>query len=337
MPVNLDALLRYHTINHCLQQLGKRWTWEELANACADYADEVAYRDSRSIPSKRTIQNDIKVMRSADLGYNAPIKSVGGKYFYEDSTYSIKNITLNHADFETISLAAKVLGQYKGFDFFNEFSSIFQKFESRLQLRFNTQIQQNIAFEELPIAKGTAYLKPLLDSINQQQVQLITYHKFHTEEAKQYIVHPYLLKEYNNRWYVLGYSERHGSIATFALDRIESTVPQANKTFLENQSFDAKSYFSDTIGVTYSGQKPEQVIIRVENEFTPYLLTKPLHHSQQLIEKGTEFCTFSYQLVVNQELENLLMSHANHIVVIEPKHLKEHLKEKLQKAIQYFH
>lgn len=89
MPVNLDALLRYHTINNCLQRRCKKWTWEELANACAQYADEVAYRDSRNIPSKRTIQNDIKTMRYGALGYYAPLlkPKPDGKYFRSQRSY----------------------------------------------------------------------------------------------------------------------------------------------------------------------------------------------------------------------------------------------------------
>lgn len=336
MPVNLDALLRYHTINYCLQQRGKKWTWEELANACANYADEVAHRDGRNIPSKRTIQNDIKVMRSNDLGYNAPIKNENGYYYYSENNYSIKNITLNHADFEHISLAAKVLGQYKGFDFFNDLNGIFEKFESRLQLRFNKQVHQHIAFEEMPTAKGTTYLKPLLENINQKQVIEISYQKFNVDKTNNYIIHPYLLKEYDNRWYVLGYSEQRQAIATFALDRIEEIEVLADKLFVENQSFNAKSYFSDTIGVTYSGQEPEKIVIKVETEFAPYLMTKPLHHSQKVLEKDTRFYTFVYLLVVNQELENILMSLANHLIVVEPKQLKHSLKEKIQKALKNF-
>lgn len=336
MPVNLDALLRYHTINHCLQQRGKKWTWEELANECADYADEVAHRDTRNIPSKRTIQNDIKVMRSGDLGYFAPIKSEGDKYFYEESNYSIKNATLNNNDLQAIGTAAKILGQYKGFDFFNDLNNIFERFESRLQLRFNEQIQQHIAFEEMPIAKGTAYLKPLLENINRKQVIEISYQKFNVDKVNNYIIHPYLLKEYDNRWYVLGYNEHRQAMATFALDRIEEIAILADKPFVENQSFNAKFYFSDTIGVTYSGQQPQKIVIKVETEFAPYLITKPLHHSQKVLETDPQFYTFEYLLVVNQELENILMSHVNHLKVVEPKQLKDSLKEKLQKALNNF-
>lgn len=159
MPVNLDALLRYHTIDLCLQNRFKKWTWEDLANACAAYALEVAPRTSRSTPSKRTIQNDIKLMRSADLGYFAPIKNVGGNYFYEGDNYSIKNVTLNRHDVEQISLAAKVLGQYKGFNFFNDLNEIYEKFESRLQVKLSDDLQKYIQFESAQELKGATISK----------------------------------------------------------------------------------------------------------------------------------------------------------------------------------
>jgi len=162
MPVNLDALLRYHTINNCLQRRGKKWTWEELADACAEYADEVAYRDTRNIPSKRTIQNDIKVMRSGDLGYFAPIKTENGKYFYEDPDYSIRNATLNKNDFRAIGTAAKVLGQYRGFDFFNDLNPIYRKFESKLYIKLQEENQQATSFEKDEEARGIHYRQSLL-------------------------------------------------------------------------------------------------------------------------------------------------------------------------------
>ena len=334
MPVNLDALLRYHTINHCLQQSGKKWTWEQLANACADYADEVAYRDTRSIPSKRTIQNDIKIMRSGDLGYFAPIKNEGGCYHYEDPSYSIKNATLNNTDLQSIALACKVLGQYKGFDFFTDLNQIFEKFESHIQVKLKQNIQQYIDFEKDEQAVGAYYLKPVLDAIGSQQTLCIHYQKFHDSETKAHILHPYLLKEYAGRWYVLGWHQQRESIVTLALDRVKN-IAASNQNYYQKE-FDAESYFAHTIGITFMGGKVEEIVLEVEQEFVPYLLTKPLHATQQIVNQERKSTTFSYQLVVNQELENILMSHINHIKVLLPQSLKQSLLVKIKKSLQNF-
>lgn len=336
MPANLDALLRYHTIDFCLQNKFKKWTWEALANACADYADETAPRDSRSIPSKRTIQNDIKIMRSADLGYFAPIKNLAGNYFYTGENYSIKNVTLSKLDVENISLASKILGQYKGFDFFKDLNGIFEKFESRLQIRIADKVQANIAFEKTQHLKGQDFLKPLLTSINDKTVIEIAYRKFGDDESKTHSLHPYLLKEYQGFWYVLGWHPASNSIKTFAVDRIENVEFKTEIDFIENLTFNNDTYFKDTIGVTFKGNGAEQVMIQVDNIFAPYLKVKPLHHSQTILEVKPDHTVFEYLVVINQELENILMSHANHISIIKPTTLKASLKEKLTKALINF-
>lgn len=336
MPANLDALLRYHTIDLCLQSRFKKWTCEDLANACADYADEVAPRDSRSIPSKRTIQQDIKVMRSADLGYFAPIKNENGCYFYEDEKYSIKNVTLSKLDVENISLASKILGQYKGFDFFKDLHGIFEKFESRLQIQIADKLQSNIAFENSKHIKGERFLKPLLSAINENVVVEVAYQKFGDKGSKTHELHPYLLKEYQDFWYVLGWHPASNAIKTFAVDRIENIEIKTDEDFVENLHFNNDTYFKDTIGVTFTGENPEKIILQVDNIFAPYIFAKPLHQSQQLVEKNESFTIFEYLIVVNQELENILMSHANHISILTPISLRESLKQKLVKALNNF-
>lgn len=115
MPTNLDALLRYHTIDRCLQNRFRKWTWEALAEKCTEALEEASTRpNGKATISKRTIQGDISVMRSSKLGYNAPIVSEGGCYFYSDKDFSIRNVSLRKKDIVTISAALAKLKVYKG-------------------------------------------------------------------------------------------------------------------------------------------------------------------------------------------------------------------------------
>lgn len=335
MPVNLDALLRYHTINNCLQRSGEKWTWEELANKCAEYADEVAYRKSRNIPSKRTIQNDIKVMRSGDLGYYAPIKTENGNYYYDDPHYSIKNATLNKADFTAIITAAKILGQYKGFDFFNDLNNIYRKFESKLYLKLQEDHHQAISFEKDEEAQGIQFLQPLLQCIESKTVVNICYKKFTDDTPNHHLIHPYLLKEFDGRWYLLGWQEQSQFIITLALDRMKG-ISEADDYTYQEKNFNAEEYFANTLGIMFTGQPAQFITIEVEADYAPYLLTKPLHKSQRLLRSNDHAYVFNYQLVINQELENWLLEHCNHLKVLEPHVLKQSLLEKIKKALDNF-
>ena len=94
MPANRNALIRYKTIDNCLRNKYRRWTLEDLIDACSDALYE--YEGITKGISRRTIQMDIQMMRSEKLGYNAPIVVYDNKYYrYEDVEYSITNTPIS--------------------------------------------------------------------------------------------------------------------------------------------------------------------------------------------------------------------------------------------------
>ncbi len=92
MPANLNALIRYRTIDSCLSNPYRKWTIGDLRDACASALKE--HRGIYSEISERSIREDIRVMRSDILGFNAPIVQSDGNYYYEDRDYSIFNVTI---------------------------------------------------------------------------------------------------------------------------------------------------------------------------------------------------------------------------------------------------
>lgn len=99
MPANLNALIRYKTINSCLYGGRRKWTIDELIDACS-----AALADTRGryeAVSERTVRDDIRVMRSDILGFNAPIEQEKGLYFYSDPDYSIMSISITDSGLAT--------------------------------------------------------------------------------------------------------------------------------------------------------------------------------------------------------------------------------------------
>ena len=104
MPVNKNALIRYKTIDNCLRNPYRRWTVEDLVDACSDALYD--FEGIRRGVSLRTVQGDLQIMRSDKLGYNAPIEVYDHKYYrYSDRNYSIMNLPLSHNDIETMTEA----------------------------------------------------------------------------------------------------------------------------------------------------------------------------------------------------------------------------------------
>lgn len=336
MPLNFDSLIRYHTIDKCLQNNLRKWSVKDLGKACFEALDEVRFRSEKHTVSARTIENDIRIMRSHLLGYNAPIVRKKGLYSYSDNTYSIKNATLSQKDIENINLAAKVLGQYRGFSFIDNLSGILEKLETRIKLNQTNELQHIVQFEHIPESKGTEYIKPIISAISNKTVIELGYKRFDSPETKIHIIHPYLLKEFRNRWYVIGLNEKHQKITTYALDRIVSVALRQETEYDLTSSFNVDTYFKHTIGISYSGQEPIDVVIEVAQDFVPYLLTQPLHESQLLIEEKANYSVFNLHLVINNELETLLAGFSDFITVRSPSQLKEMLIRKLQIASQSY-
>lgn len=112
MPVNKNALLRYKTIDRCLRNKYRRWTLDDLVEACSEALYEME-GITRGV-SVRTVQGDIQIMRSDKLGYNAPIEVYENKYYrYEDPDYSITKTQLTDETYELVNKAVRMI-QHKG-------------------------------------------------------------------------------------------------------------------------------------------------------------------------------------------------------------------------------
>jgi hypothetical protein len=103
MPANLNALIRYKTINSCLYGGKRRWSIDELRERCSEALAE--NRGKYTGVSERTTRDDLRIMRSDILGFNAPIKQEGGLYFYSDPGYSILSLRITDA-----GLAEQIFG-----------------------------------------------------------------------------------------------------------------------------------------------------------------------------------------------------------------------------------
>jgi len=202
MPVNRNALIRYRTIDKCLQNRRRKWTIENLMDACTNALYE--YEGIDKPISLRTIRLDLQAMRSDKLGYNAPIMVTDKKYYsYADADYSITNSPLTHQDLNILQEVSHLLKQFKGFSHFNEVTEMVNKLEDKI---YSEQYQQPsvIDFEKNDLLTGIEWLDILHKFIINQTTIQITYQSFKARQAAKIIFYPYLLKEYRNRWFILG-------------------------------------------------------------------------------------------------------------------------------------
>jgi predicted DNA-binding transcriptional regulator YafY len=332
MPINRNALIRYRTIDNCLQNRRRKWTLDDLIDACSDAIYE--YQGIMTGVSRRTVQADMEMMRSNKLGYEAPIIVADKKYYtYEDKNYSIANIPLNQQDMQVLGEVSDLLKQFKGFSHFTDLNEMVSKLEDKIYTQ-KTQSPPVIDFEKNDNLKGLEWLEGIRKAIVAKQTLCITYQSFKARTASTFCFSAYLLKEYRNRWFVLGVShQRNSTLLNLALDRIQ-TIETHMEDYRENTSIDLATYYSDVIGVTKSpGQRDNEVIFWIDNANAPYIITKPLHHTQKLLKEELDGKIFSIKVILNFELERELLGFGSKIRVLGPRHLVKQVKEQLKKTL----
>ncbi|MFY0672373.1 MAG: WYL domain-containing protein [Bacteroidia bacterium] len=334
MPVNRNALIRYKTIDKCLQNRYRKWTLDDLIEACGDALYE--YEGIDSGVSRRTVQGDIQMMRSDKLGYNAPIVVKEKKYYsYEDDDYSITNIPLTDQDLGHLSEAVEFMKQFQGFSHFKELDSMVQKLEDHIYSQ-KTNTQSVIDIEKNENLKGLEHLNTLYKAIINQQCINILYQSFKAREPKNYDFHPYLLKEYRNRWFLVGMVDKRSDILFLALDRIIS-ISKSERIFKENPEFDSETFFKNAIGVSVSpGLEPIEVKLWISQLHAPYVLTKPFHHSQRLEERTPYGTIISFKVLHNFELEKEILAFADGVKVISPPSLKRRIVQRLKNSVDIY-
>ena len=331
MSTNKHALIRYRVIDKCLRQTDRSWNWKTLSEACAQEIQKVTGKATTL--SERTIKGDLQSMRHDQaLGYFAPIEYDRGEksYYYSNRQYSITEAPLNRSDSEELRNAIGLLRQFTGFQHLEGIDNIIQKLE--LMAYESTSTADSIVHLAQPSAiPGQNWLDQLYDAIKDKHALTMTYKPF-DREAYSTVISPYLLKEYDNRWYLYAHNHDKAVLRTYGLERIQALKP----TLQEHhpvEDFDPDSYFRDIIGVTLEpGKKPEHISIEVYGNTRNYIQTKPLHRTQKLVEKGEESSLFELKLIPNYELESLLLSFGENLKVLKPGTLKSSMEKRIKKA-----
>lgn len=331
MATNKHALIRYKLLDKCFSNKWKKYFIADLIAYCN--SELSAYVGSETKVSRRQLLDDITFMRS-EAGYQAPIVSMKeGKrvyYRYGSVDFSILKQPLNPAEQEQIQQTLETLGRIKGMPQLEWLNTVQAKLSSGLKL--DQQKRSVISFEDNEFLKGLEYLEPLYQNIIHSQVLSINYQGFKQAEPMDYIIHPYFLKQYNNRWFLFGLNEETGQIQNLALDRIRDVQPLETITY-RNSEIDFDDYFYDIVGVTnLVDQLTEEVVLKFKPNRLPYVLSKPIHGSQRF-KDGLIYL----DLKINKELESCILSFGNDVEVLEPVSFRKNIKDVIDEMQLYYY
>jgi predicted DNA-binding transcriptional regulator YafY len=333
MPVGKHPFMRYKIINACLTNPKKRYpTLDEIIAAMAAHDIPVYVR---------SVERDLEAMRNDKrLGYHAPIafcrKNMG--YYYTDPDYTIDKLPLTTEEIEAFELIIQSFQSFRGAQIFNNVAGIFDKLD-KVVMHQTKSIKKKALhpiadFEKVPYVKGIEHFDKLYRAGINQQVLQITYHKF-GQPATEHVFHPYLLKEYNFRWYVLGYSERSKNKIILALDRIEKIVNK-KAAFKPYTGMDVQQYFDHTIGVTINAGGVKEVQLWCSVSQAHYFKTQPLHATQKIISDDASGLVLSLQLMINYELLQTVLRFGAEVKVLKPANLQQQVKDMIMKSMKLY-
>lgn len=338
MPANKYALLRYRIIDRCLTNKGKPFpSREDLREACAD----ALYGSGADQISLSTIDKDIWAMKNeSELGYYAPIEyhRTHKGYFYSEEGYSINELNLVNEDVEAIRFAAAILNQFRHVPLLSQYESAVDKIIQRVNLNSSIEEEKHkslIQFETSTVSQGNEFLGPLLDAAKSKTACTLFYQSFKENEVKQYTIHPLLLKEYLNRWYLVAFVPERDKTLTFGLERMISIEPTRTK-FAIPKGFSPENFFKYSMGISESTGKPEKIELQFSAVAAKLIETQPLHASQQKTKELKDGAIFQFELHPCQELYNFILSYGNEVEVLKPTSLRKEIGKRLALALKYY-
>lgn len=318
MSTNKNALIRYKILDECFSNPYKKFFIEDLIETCMNKLSE--YLGMESSVSRRQILEDIKFMKSF-AGYDAPIEtyreSRRGYYRYSDLDFSILKKPLTKYEKDELKNSFLILGRMKNLQDYEWVESV----QKKLELTIDDSLVTNniIDFEENIYLKGLHFFGQLYDSITKKHLLSVEYEPFYPNIKAKYIISPYFLKQYNNRWFLLGWNHADSYLQNLALDRIISVEYSVSEPYKEC-AINFKEYFEDIIGVTnFIDQEVQKIEIQLTEDIVPYIKTKPIHESQRITKENI----LIINVKLNYELEATILSYGEKMKVISPTILQD--------------
>ncbi|MBK6479610.1 MAG: WYL domain-containing protein [Saprospiraceae bacterium] len=336
MATNKNALIRYKVLDNCFRNPGRRYFIDDLIAECESVLLEID-PESNGI-SRRQLFEDIAFMESKE-GWGIELDKLrDGKkvyYRYTDMSFSINNMPLNEVEINQLKAAVDILSQFKGMPQFEWVNELVPKLQQGIAT--DEASATIMEFDSNQYLKGIEHLGPLHNAIFYKKVLTISYQPFENDAPFDVVIHPYFLKQYNNRWFLFGYNpEKEKYDWNLAIDRIIS-IREKKGNYHKNTMLDWNEYFEDIIGVT----KPvdavlENVVLHFIGKTGKYMENKPLHGSQKSKWLDDVTLEVNLKLIINYELERLILSYANSVSVIHPLSLANDIQNRLEEALKQY-
>lgn len=337
-------MTRYALIDSMLANRHKAVSIQDITDFVNEHLPEFGIDEG---VSKRCIEKDIEYLEwsspfSVELErYSIDATTVNDRVYkkrclrYADPTFSIFKKKLTQDEKAVLESALTTLGSFDGLD----------NFEWLAELRKQLKVEERKPIISLSknLVENSTLIASLFSAISNEQVVELTYRKFLDSTERKVIISPYLLKEYNRRWYIVGGAYDTNRVLNFALDRLVEIEFKTGYTFKPCET-DLEERFEEIIGVTFNEEAPlTQILFWVSDAIKGYIHTKPIHGSQIHIKgdradklhilypqlQSGDFLTIECR--ENFELIRELTAWGDDLIVLTPVSLRDRIVDRINR------
>jgi len=329
MPLNKNAYIRYRMIDSLLRIHPFVKT--------STIIEKLYDRHDLSV-SERTINKDVTDMCTelhAPIEYNHSEKAY---YYPQNVTEIFPSLDLHQDEITALTFYAKTLQQYKDFGIFEDFTNAIDKVTDAVRIK-STQstVRQKMIIhpENFPKFHGSDLIPEIISGFDTKKKFEFDYLKHTSDTPKRHLVTPLLLKEYDHLWYLIGQIEGKEFVTIFALDRI-SNFQLSNIDCEIVSSFDPDHYFNHAFGIAVPEGEVEDVVLEFDAWRGRYLISAPIHKSQELVQETEDKITLRIKVIPFHELHAKILGYGNTVRVVSPESLKLKIKQLLQDSLNKY-
>ncbi|MFD2936163.1 helix-turn-helix transcriptional regulator [Spirosoma flavum] len=319
-------LKRIFEIHKVLRKTHRGWSAEELCELCREVDPSL-----NPEVDKRTTMNDLKFLREV---LQAPLPERANKHhgYYYSEPYSILE-GLDDSYLGGLNEALALLRQLSKSKEFIGLEDLLLRLEQRITL---TSADQNVVieFDEAELI-GREHLIGLYQATQKRSFLRITYKTFQGEEPMSRHILPLLLKQYNNRWVLIGWENGRPTPQNLPLDRIKRFYETAEE-FVYPKTFKSRTYFQYLLGTTKTDEEAVPVVLHFSPERSKYVETKMIHPTQETTRLPDGRLEVRLLVELNRELDARILEFGRDVTVIAPSLLRERIKESLIEALRQY-
>lgn len=332
MATDVNQRKRHRILDTLFRDENKSgYSVEELRAILSDYGIE---------KTSRTIKADIRKFKEeyhAHFDKNLPKDGRGIRYRYSDPDFSVFENVLAEEDKRIL---AKLLGKVREYGINPNYALFLSLLEHVITGQSASDIElDTVQFSNNAFLKGIdEWFSLLLDAITHKKAVAISY-KPYGKDVLEYIISPYMLRQFNDRWFLIARVDDRPNLTSFAIDRIEAVDIPGKGEYVPCRLEEITDRFSNVYGVSGAFDKTpqlEKVVLKVASSRIGYIDTKPIHPDQriEIIPDSPGWSKLTIpEIVVNKELISLLLSFGPDVEVVSPASLRDRIKTTVQNVL----